>query len=165
MRYLTVLTGVVLAAGCGADARNGADVFEPQFSRAGNSGCYTVSGEIAQTGVFPSFTGSITGDIEGTVLTQFDPTSRRVAGRVTFTSGLQTWDVTGGSVPELVGQKVVLTLESEVVLARPPVGRNSTTARIVSGAEAGNLTYHGTVITSPPPPFATNVTYRGVICP
>ena len=101
----------------------------------------------------------------GTVVTQIDPASRRVAGKVTFTSGVQTWQVTGGTVTELIGRQVRLTLDSEVVLAQPPVARNNTTARILDGAESGNLTYHGTVDTSPPPPFALTVQYRGVICP
>jgi hypothetical protein len=161
-----VFLGLLL--GCAGDATNTSrplGVFAPNLAVAGNSGCYTVSGEIAQTGLAPSFSGTIGGDIEGEVSTQLDLASSRAAGQVRFSTAEQTWEVAGGTVPELIGRTVRLTLETEVIFARPPVGRNNTRAMVVDGAEMGILTYHGTLDATPPPPFATHVEYRGVICP
>lgn len=156
---------LVLVVGCSRDLPTGMDVLVPSFATAGSSGCYTVSGEIAQSGLFPSFSGTISGDIEGSVSTQLDPATVRAAGSVRFNGGEQTWQVTGGNLPELIGRTVRLTLETRIVFAQPPLGRNNTTATVIDGAEAGNLTYHGTFNSSPPPPFAVHVEYRGVICP
>lgn len=156
---------VVLVVGCSRDAPTGLDEPVLNFAAGGSSGCYTVSGDIAQSGRFPSFSGTISGDIEGSVATQLDPASARAAGTVRFNSGEQTWHVTGGNVPDLIGRTVRLALESEIVFAQPPLGRNNTRARVIDGAEAGNLTYHGTLNASPPPPFAVRVEYHGVICP
>lgn len=164
-RSFAVLAMIVLAVACSRDAPTGVDEIGPNFAAAGSSGCYTVTGEIAQVGVFPSFTGSISGDIEGSVTTQLDPTSVRATGAVRSNSGEQTWQVTGGTVPELIGRTVRLALETRVAFAQPPLGRNNTTARVIDGAQAGNLTYHGTLNTSPPPPFDSRVEYHGVICP
>jgi hypothetical protein len=159
------LAAIVLVVACSRDAPTGLGELGPTFAAAGSSGCYTVSGEIAQVGLFPSFTGTISGDIEGSVSTQLDPASVRATGAVRSNSGEQTWQVTGGKVPELIGRTVRLFLETEVVFAQPPIGRNNTRARVIEGAQAGNLTYHGTLNTTPPPPFAARVQYHGVICP
>ena len=159
----SIILGLML--GCAGDAPSGLDEFTPNFAESGNSGCYTVSGTITQTGLAPSFSGTISGDIEGDVATQLDLTSSRAAGQVRFSTADQNWEVTGGTVPELIGRTVRLTLETEIVFAQPPVARNNTRATVVGGAEMGILTYHGTLNASPPPPFATHVEYRGVICP
>ena len=164
-RSLAALAVIVLAVACSRDPATAPDQGVPTFAAAGNSGCYTVSGEIAQMGSFPFFSGTISGDIEGVVSTQLDPASVRATGVVRSNSGEQTWQVTGGTVPELIGRTVRLALETEVVFAQPPVGRNNTTARVIDGAQRGNLTYHGTLNTTPPPPFASRVEYHGVICP
>lgn len=159
---------VGLVAGCTQDAPNaptGGQHLAANLTGVGSSGCHTVSGEIHQTGRAPSFSGTISGDIVGDVSTQLDPASAHSAGRVRFTSGEQTWEVSGGNVPGLIGRTVRLALETEIVFAQPPVGRNNTSARVVEGAEAGALTYHGTFDASPPPPFSALVEYRGVICP
>jgi hypothetical protein len=162
---LPSLTVLILVVGCSRDAAIGPNEAALAFSVAGASGCHTVSGEIAQSGLAPSFAGTISGDIEGSVSTQLDPTDARVAGRVSFPTAEQTWEVTGGTVPDLIGRTVHLALETEIVFAQPPIARNNTTARVIDGAEAGNLTYHGTLNASPPPPFAVDVEYSGVICP
>lgn len=154
-----------LVVSCTEDAPTALEQLAPGFAVAGSSGCYTVSGEIAQSGLAPSFSGTISGDIEGDVSTQLDPASTRAAGRVRITSADHTWQVTGGNVSELIGRTVRLTLQSEVVFAQPPVGRVNTRATVIEGAQAGNLTYHGTLDASPPPPTAVNVQYHGVVCP
>lgn len=165
MRHIVPILAAGLVLGCSSDSATAPSALVPRLVTAGESGCYTVSGSIDQTGQFPSFSGSISGDIEGNVSTQLDPAALAVVGRVYLTSGEQTWQVTGGNVPDLVGRTVRLTLESEIVFAQPPVAQNNTTARVIDGAAGGDLTYHGTLIASPPPPFPNKVGYGGVICP
>jgi hypothetical protein len=157
-----LLAGV---AGCGGDHPTAENVPAPTYAMAGQSGCYAVSGLIEQSGLFPLFAGSISGDIEGTVATVLDPAAGGTSGRVSFSSGEQTWEVTGGVVSELIGGSVRLVLRTEIVFAQPPVGRNNTSATVVEGAASGNLTYQGTLAVIPPPPFDAEVEYRGVICP
>lgn len=155
----------VLVVACAPETATSPNELVPSLAAAGSSGCYTVSGEIAQVGVAPSFAGTISGDIEGTVSTRLNPAAARAAGAVRFSAGEQTWQVTGGNVPELIGRTVRLALETEVVFAQPPLARNNTRARVVDGAQSGNLTYHGTFDVAPPPPFDARVEYHGVICP
>jgi hypothetical protein len=131
---------------------------EPNLAVAGSSGCYAVSGEITQTGVVPILAGTISGDIEGTVATRIGVA--RTVGRVRFATAEQTWQVTGGNVPELIGRTVRLTVENRIVEARPPLARNNGRATLVAGARKGDLTYHGTAVET-----AADVEYRGVICP
>lgn len=154
-----------LVVSCTEDAPTALEQLAPGFAVAGSSGCYTVSGEIAESGLAPSFSGTISGDIEGDVSTQVDPASAHSAGRVIFASAEQTWQVSGGNVPELIGRTLRLALETQVVFAQPPVGRVNTRATVIEGAQAGNLTYHGTLDASPPPPTAVNLEYHGVVCP
>jgi hypothetical protein len=165
MRHIIPILAAGLALGCLNDSPTAPTGLARKLVTAGGSGCYTVSGNINQTGQFPSFSGTISGDIEGDVSTQLDPAALTVAGRVYLTSGEQAWQVTGGNVPDLVGRTLRLTLQSEIVFAQPPVAQNNTTARVIDGATGGDLTYHGTLIASPPPPFPNSVEYRGVICP
>ena len=152
-------------AGCGVDPPTGTQQPEPAFTVAGQSGCYSVVGHIAQAGLFPSFAGTISGDVEGTVSTQGDPGSLRVAGVVVSASATQTWQVSGGSIPALIGRTIQLAIESETVFAQPPLARVNNRAKVIDGAASGRLTYHGTFDTTFPPPFETNVEYRGNICP
>jgi hypothetical protein len=137
----------------------------PAFLVAGQSGCHTVSGSIRQVGVFPTFTGTVSGDIVGTVSTQLDPAQQESHGNATFSAGEQTWQVTGGSVLDLIGQNVALALQTEVVFAQPTIGTNNTRARVVAGAKRGHLTYHGALYIVLPPPFVAEVDYHGVVCP
>ena len=97
--------------------------------------------------------------------TNLDPASLVTSGSVSFVSGEQTWEVTGGIVSELIGRTVRLALEGRTVFAQPPVARNNSTAKVIEGADSGNLTLHGTLAAIPPPPFDTQAEYKGVICP
>lgn len=130
---------------------------------SGNSGCYTVLGTMDQTmGPDGKFSGTISGDVEGTVVTE---TLAAESHGVTVHQFVgQTWQVSGGVIDALAGATVRLENDLIVILAKLPIIRLSHKARIVEGAQKGNLTYHGfTDVTSWPP--QSHLEYRGVICP
>ena len=163
MRKLFIpLVSVGLSFGCGAEAPTASDGLTPNFMVAGNSGCHTVTGRLIQSGAFPNFQGTISGDIEGTVVTVLDPTSVSAQGVALLVRGDQTWEVTGGTVGGLT--TVHLELSSTQRGAQPPLLGLKTTARVIHGAESGNLTYHGVVDVSGFPTLS-DVEYHGVICP
>jgi len=126
------------------------------------AGCYAVSGNIMQSGAFPLFAGTMTGDIEGTVSTSLDPTSLKFAGVTTHLEGVQQWSVTGG-VFGAIGD-VVLEISAVNAAAQFPSIRNNLQARVISGATRGNLTYHGEIDASGFP-VQIDIDYHGVICP
>ena len=159
---LTSLVSIALAVGCNVDAPTDTGSPAPNFVVAGNSGCHAVSGKIVQSGAFPNFQGTISGDIEGTVVTTIDPASASFPGIALLVRGDQTWEVTGGTVGGLT--TVHLELNSTQRAAQPPLLGLKTTARVIDGAESGNLTYHGFVDVSGFP-ILVDVDYHGVICP
>lgn len=130
---------------------------------AGKSGCYTVSGTISETGVFPNFAGTISGDLVGTSNTtlSFDT---RSTGAVIHVPGERTLTITGGSVPELIGVTIHEVFDGLTIDEAHPVSRINERTRIVAGAERGNLTTHGTLDLAPFP-WEVELEYRGVICP
>jgi len=117
---------------------------------------------IQQTGVTGSFSGTITGDVLGTVTTQTEQTGSQ--GSVSFSTGVQTWEVTGGVIEALIGSTVRLELRNMAIRAQPPVPGLNNSADIIEGATQGILTYHGTLDVSTVP-FTSNVEYRGIIWP
>lgn len=157
------ILAVGFGVGCGVDAPTAPKPVAPAFAVAEQSGCYVVSGDIVQTATPPSLSGTISGDVVGTVSTQLD--ASRAAGPVYLQAAEQTWHVSGGNVPELIGRTVRLVVSTEVVFAQPPLAQVNTTATAVEGVASGRLTYHGILDTSSPPPFPVEVTYNGVICP
>lgn len=130
---------------------------------AGNSGCYTVAGTMSETGVFPSFTGTVSGDLVGTSNTtlSFDT---RATGRVIHVLGERTLTITGGNVPQLIGVTIHEAFEGLTIDEAHPLSRINERTRIVAGAERGNLTTHGTLNLATFP-WEVELEYRGVICP
>jgi hypothetical protein len=130
---------------------------------AGNSGCYTVAGTISETGVFPTFTGTIAGDLVGTSSTtlSFDT---RFTGAVVHGPGERALTITGGNIPELIGVTIHEVFDGLTISEAPPLARINERTRIVSGAERGNLTTHGTIDFATFP-WEVELEYRGVICP
>jgi len=76
----------------------------------------------------------------------------------------QTWAITGGIVEPLIGQTLLLENDFVGITAQFPLVRVNTTARVVEGAERGNLTYHGTTDLSAFPAITSHLEYHGVIC-
>jgi hypothetical protein len=158
-----VLSVAILAAACVPESPIAPEVdeFAPSFAMSGQSGCYTVSGAISETGVFPNFGGTVSGDLEGTSSTTVE--FGRSNGKVITNPGARTIQVTGGTVPELVG----VTLEQSfsglsINTGAGPIRINERTS-VDSGAARGTLTTHGwldlTVF-----PWEIDLTYSGVIC-
>lgn len=151
-----------LVASCGGDTPTGVAPLTPNFGVAAASGCYTVSGTLDQMGGPDGLAGTISGDLEGYVVTVGGPADAQ--GVVLSRPGEQTWEITGGIVEPLIGTTVELHVEVLAVFAQPPVFRINTKARVVEGARRGNLTYHGTTDVSTVP-ITSYLNYHGVICP
>lgn len=141
----------------------GPDPASASLEAAGASGCHVVSGTIVETGVFPAFTGTISGDIEGTTATTLSFDLQRT-GAVIHTPASRTIVVTGGSVPELIGRTLHGTAETLSIFDADPLIRLNEFSRIDDGAQRGNLTAHGFLDQSVFP-WAIELTYRGVVCP
>jgi len=162
MKSHIVLVAILSSTfGCVTDTPTTPDGLTPEFAVAGSSGCYTVSGTIQQTGMTGSFTGTISGDVVGTVTTQTQVTASQ--GSVNLGTGQQTWQITGGIIEPLIGSTVRLELRTMSVFAQLPLVQLNNSADIIEGAAMGSLTYHGTLDVSSVP-FTPTVEYQGVIC-
>jgi hypothetical protein len=132
---------------------------------AGPSGCHTVALEAHVTGEFPYFSGVLSGDLEGTadVVLDGDETS---TGVVFHGSGEETWVISGGTIPALIGRTLtsVLTFTQPAAPGQGDISLINGTYRIVDGVQKGNLTFHATFDASVFP-FVVDSEYRGVVCP
>lgn len=129
------------------------------------SGCYAVAFELVFTPISAfAFEGTVTGDLEGTVTIQFDPSSVKFAGATISNSGTATWSITRG----LLGPADFTTSFDNRNLAaeRPgsPAGvfENIGQHRALEGVRRANLNYHGVFAVEPTP--AGKHEFRGVIC-
>jgi hypothetical protein len=144
MRPLTLtlgLLGLALLSGCTDRENPTAPAAE---SLAANSVCRVVKFSTALTAIDPvTFTGVVTGDLEGTVDIAFDEFSsfRGVTNRVAADA---TWHITGGAIPELIGETFVTRLTNRnVFLPGTSLVQNIGSLRALSGVEKANLTYVG----------------------
>lgn len=164
IRYTTPLTLLGIALGCRGEVPTGTQDLIPDFGIAGNSGCYTVSGALDQAAIpGQSLSGTISGDVEGTVFTVGGPPV--VQGAVAFIPAEQTWNITGGIIQSLIGQTLQFDNDVVGILAQLPLARINTQARVVEGARIGNLTLHGITDFSVPGIITSHLEYDGVICP
>src|SRR5262245_835300 len=111
----------------------------------GPSGCHAVDLEAHFTGVFPHFAGTFSGTLQGSVdvvLGGFAAT-----GHASHIPGEETWVITGGNIPDLVGRTLtgVFIGVQEFAPGQGSTSLISGTSRIIEGAERGNLTFHGTL--------------------
>jgi len=132
---------------------------------ASTSNCYAVAFEFVFTPISAfSFEGTVTGDLEGTVTIQFDPSSVKFSGATISNAGTATWSITGG----LLGPADFTTSFDNRNLAadRPgsPAGvfENIGQHRVLNGVQRANLNYHGVFAVEPTP--AGKHEFRGVIC-
>jgi hypothetical protein len=124
--------------------------------------CYAVSGDIDQI-LYPSgFFGTISGDIEGTIAPVGGPFV--LHGPVIMRPVEQTWVITGGIIEELIGETLIFDVSFVGIYAKPGLLSINNTARIVEGAQKGNLTQHGWTDYSTDP-MTGHLDYFGVICP
>jgi hypothetical protein len=144
MRSLTLtlgLLGLALLSGC----TDREDPTAPgSASLAGTSACRTVKFSTVLTAIDPvTFTGVVTGDLEGTVDLVFDEFSsfRGVTNRVAADA---TWHITGGTIPELIGETFVTRLTNRnVLLPGTSLVKNIGSLRALSGVQKADLTYVG----------------------
>ena len=129
------------------------------------SSCNAVAFHVAAVPTSPgTFTGPITGDLEGTASFQFggDP---KVTGKTLAATGIASWTITGGVVP------VPLTFTTEFDnrnLNSDHPGSPATVIetlgkhRALSGVNSANLEFRGVVTVAPA--VVVNLDFRGVIC-
>jgi len=132
-------------------------------AQAEGAGCYAVSGEIDQILYDTGFVGIISGDLEGS----FFPVGgfpMVYHGVVLMRPVEQTWEVTGGIIEELIGETLIFDVSFVGIYAKPGLLSINNTARIVEGAQKGNLTQHGWTDYSTDP-ITGHLDYFGVICP
>ncbi|MFC1639258.1 hypothetical protein ACFL3B_00680 [Gemmatimonadota bacterium] len=161
-KYFVPLLFAVFYVGCGSDMPTGTDGPMPNFAVAGNSGCFAVSGAIDQEGI-GAISGVISGDVEGTIATVSGPAV--INGVVVHRPVEQTWEVSGGTVEALIGETLTFEVDFTGIIQKWPMIRIKNTARVVEGAQKGNLTQHGMTDATAAPWMSVHLQYRGVICP
>ena len=163
---LSLLLPVVLLASCtdSGDVTAPSDkAGAPQFAVAGNSGCYTVK----FTTLFTQsdqlhVSGVVSGDLEGTAFVEATDIGRFTGVTLTV-GGTIDWSITGGIIPELIGETFLTRLENRnIFLPGTSLVQNVGSLRSISGVEKANLTYIGETS------LETNEArfeFNGVICP
>lgn len=153
-----------LACGCGSDVPVGTDPLAPDLAVAGNSGCATVSFNVALTPIGNRvYVGPVTGDLVGTA-TQTFVGANTFAGVTVKNSGTATWDITAGVLGAFTFETTFENMNIQTDRPGSPfdVFENIGKHRAAGGVQTANLTYIGTF------PLATLTSdhdYHGVICP
>jgi hypothetical protein len=158
-----VLLAFVVA--CSGDVPTGTDELAPDFAVAGASGCVTPHFATALTFVGPgTFSGPITGDLEGTATFVFTPGSDTF-NRVTHkNSGTAYWEITGGVLGAVTFETAFENKNLNQVTPPSPftVWENIGSHRATDGFRMANLTYTGTFsLTS----LSGVFDHQGVLCP
>lgn len=131
-------------------------------AQADETVCYAVSGEINTVWVGTGFVGTTSGDLEGTFTPVGGPLITH--GPVLMRPIVQTWEITGGNIEELIGETLIFDVDFRGIYAKPGLLSINNTARIIEGAQKGNLTQHGWTNYSVTP-MTAYLAYYGVICP
>ncbi|MEN8173172.1 MAG: hypothetical protein ABFS03_09870 [Chloroflexota bacterium] len=141
------------------------------FSSDASAGaaCFAVTGEMEfekKLGV-PGVFGTISGDLEGTVVVKPFPVEYHGVAR--HRDVTQTWVITDSIVDDLIGKTLVLDGFLKGQLTDRPILKTTHIMRVVAGAGKGNFTFHGwtdvTGYTPEAPVFIHESEYHGVICP
>lgn len=128
------------------------------------AGCYTPKFTVSPVPIGVGlFAGTITGDIQGTVMLTFvGPVTFR--GATIANGGTAHWEITGGVIPGIVSFDTVFenrNLESDRPGSPAWLFENIGRHRAVDGVGKANLAYTGTFDVSIP---AGDHEYQGVIC-
>jgi hypothetical protein len=137
------------------------EVMAKTYKLSDSDGCYSVKGFLQQYPHVSGLAGTISGDIEGTVLTVGGPIE--VHGIVIFRDVVQYWEITGGIAPELIGRTLVFENNFRGIINDYPMLKVNTTGTLIEGASKGNITLHGW--TRMVDPVENYLDYHGVICP
>jgi len=123
--------------------------------------CFAVTGTVSETGVFPSFAGTISGDLVGTTATT--AIAVRFTGRAAHQLIERTVLITGGSLPELVGRTLHESIDATVVFPSTFTRLNDNVT-VDEGVRLGNLTEYGSLDASTVP-WTVELQYHGAVCP
>jgi len=165
---ILVLVGAAWNLGCSRSSGSVSPLSPVAASAApaivGESKCETVHFFAHLAGRFPNFSGTLTGDLEGTVAAQLDLDFEKT-GVVYHNPGTETWTIQNSTVPALTGQTIHVESDGVVVQApgQAPTFRMNGRSRILDGPVTGNLTWHGTFDVSVFP-IAVELEYRGPVC-
>jgi hypothetical protein len=153
--------GLVSVVGCSDQASPTAPASE--LASAGST-CYAVKFTTPLTSLSEvAFTGTLTGDLQGTVDMVFDE-FHSFTGVTIRVAADATWHITGGIIPELVGETFVTRLTNRnILLPGTSLAKNIGSLRVISGVEKANLTYTGQTILDTDPQ-QTVLNFVGVIC-
>lgn len=162
---LLLLMGVGMTLGCMGNVPVRANALQLRPAATAQFGCHEVAGFVEQSGVFPNFIGTISGDITGTISTEIVQSGIESSNGSNITVSEQSWVITGGKVRALVGRTIRLTVEGDASAAPFTARRYNSAASVIEGAISGTLTYRvkpgATSAALTPPPFE----FRGTICP
>lgn len=166
---VAALGSCALLVGCGDGVATWSPL-EPTVAVANVSSCYAVAFSVEMTsadGVV--FEGPISGDLEGTVEVLNTGFTWPPTGATNTSTFEFSWHVTGGIIPELIGESFSTAAENRNVLhfllppARP-FAMNVGKHRAVAGVQKANLTYTG-LTNVDGSPSVTRLDHHGVICP
>ena len=165
---ILVLVGAAWNLGC-SRSNGSASPLSPVAASAmpamaGESNCEPVHFFAHLAGRFPSFSGTLSGDLEGTVAARLDLDFEKT-GVVYHNPGSEQWMIQTSTVPGLTGQTIHVESDTVVVQApgQAPGFRMNGQSWIVDGPVKGNFTSHGTFDVSVFP-IAVELEYRGVVC-
>jgi hypothetical protein len=129
---------------------------------AGQSGCHAVRFLVEAIPVTDiQFFGTLEGDLEGTILFDFD-VFNPFTGVTTANAGNATWNITGGLIPELIGATFTTRFENRnIAIPNTDVFMNIGLHRELEGAPKVNLTYEGEFSFSE---SVSRLNFKGVLC-
>jgi hypothetical protein len=167
-KVLSVALAGIAIPGCEVATEPEVHLLASQFVPNLASGCYAV--DFVWTASPTSdvrFSGPLTGDLEGTMASDFDPNSLKFAGSTLATSFFNYWTVTGGVLPEPVSF-VTASRAINHLGDRPgspaEVVEAADRHHATSGVQRANLTASIKVDFSVPPGHLV-ANFHGVICP
>jgi hypothetical protein len=154
--------------GCGSVTEPSAKLLSGQANANDVSGCYSVHATWTASPSGPTtFTGSLSGDLEGTMTSDFDPNSLKFAGSTLAVSFTNYWTITGGVLPAAIsfvtssdGLNHLMDRPGSPATYFESTGRH----RATSGVDQANLTGSNKVDFSLAIPVLVG-TISGVICP
>lgn len=172
LRHVVPLLACALSLACDAPtAPHRLAAATPAFDRGAspNAACYPVRFASVSEGFVDAFTvaGTFTGDVQGSFVVRFDPTTLKVVGKTARFEGTGTFTVTGGILPGPFPLTFAVTFDQKNLLHDTPrspatIAEQLVTFRATSGVTRANLTMHGNFdgVTE-----TVDHDWWGVICP
>ena len=161
-RFALLTAAATAFAACG-EVSDPVAPMVPNLAVGGASGCYTIDVVQTFTPTGPTtFAGSISGDLEGSVTQEFD-TVNPLHGTTNTSSGIFTWTITGGIVPELIGKTFTTRIYNRnIFFPDRSLIIHVGTSREIAGVEKVNFNHQGRTHL---PASQIVIDFGGVICP